>query len=229
MLGNKNVILQPRDLHLLRTISLLRAIDRNQAMAIGSFHSVSRVNATLLRLVKAKFLNRFFLGVGPGTQKAIYTVAPKGANVAEIPYRRFRRRNDALYSGDLFLEHQLLISDIYVAANLQRGTVAQNWRTFERPLPETPIIPDAYFELIGSDSIKPVFLEVDRGTEPKKIWEKKVAGYLSFARSGQFERQTIAAQTSKIFWLTTFNDIKRDGLFGPIWLRPIEPERHSLL
>jgi hypothetical protein len=252
MLGNRNVILQPRDLHLLRTASLLRAIDRKQATIIGNFGSVTRVNATLLRLVTAKFLNRFFLGVGPGTQKAIYTITPKGAAVAEVPYRRLRRKGGALYSGDLFLEHQLLLNDLYLALISGNQGTARSWETFEQPLPQSPVIPDAYFELVNGDSIKPVFLEVDRGTEPKKIWKKKVAGYLSFALSGAFERnfkqaqfrvliittteqklkairEVVASQTTKIFWLTTFSDINREGIFAPIWLRPIGVERQSLL
>lgn len=251
MPGNRNVILQPRDVHLLKTVSLLRAIDRKQATAIGNFGSVTRVNATLLRLVKAGFLNRFFLGVGAGTQKAIYTATQKGAAIAETPYRRFRRRNGDLYSGDLFLEHQLLLNDIYIALHAGPQPV-RNWTTFEKPLPQSSIIPDAYFELADGNSIKSVFLEVDKGTEPKKIWKKKVAGYIAFALSGSFMqhfgqqqfrvlvitvgeqklnaiRQVIAAQTTKIFWLTTFYDINRDGLFAPIWLRPMGEQRQSLL
>ena len=251
MPGN-NIILQPRDLNLLKAVSLLRAVDRKQATTIGNFGSVTRVNATLLRLVKAGFLNRFFLGVGAGTQKAIYTLTQKGAAVAEVPYRRFRRRNGALYSGDLFLEHQLLLNDIYVALHAGPQIRVSNWRVFEKPLPQSSIIPDAYFELISDDSIKPVFLEVDKGTEPKKIWKKKVAGYISFALSNAFQqhfgqaqfrvlvitttetklnaiKEVVAAQTTKIFWLTTFSDIKCEGLFAPIWLRPLGEQRQSLL
>lgn len=252
MSGNRKVILQPRDLHLLKTVSLLRTVDRKQATAIGNFGSVTRVNATLLRLVKAGFLNRFFLGIGAGTQKAIYTATQKGATVAEATYRRFRRRNGGLYSGDLFLEHQLLLNDIYIMLHAGSQVRVCNWRTFEKPLPQSPIIPDAYFELTSDGSIKPAFLEVDKGTEPKKIWKKKVAGYISFALSGSFQQHfqqqqfrvlvittteqklkaicaVVASQTTKIFWLTTFSDIKREGLFAPIWLRPMGEQRQSLL
>jgi Replication-relaxation len=249
MTGNSNIIIQRRDLKILRTVSLLRAVDRTQAMVIGSFGSISRVNATMLRLVKAGLLNRFFLGVGPGTRKAIYTVSSKGAAVAGIEYRRFRRRSDSLYSGDLFLEHQLLLNDIYFSLykNGDPGTI-QNWKTFEKSLPGSSVIPDAYFEILIADTIKPVFLEVDKGTESKKIWKKKTAGYLSFALSGSFEKafhqtqfrvavvttgqsqlrriqSVLSEQTDKVFWLTTFSDIKSLGFFSAIWLRPKATER----
>src|SRR5215471_13437206 len=53
MTGSNNIIVQPRDLKLLRTTALLRAIDREQARTIGTFTSTTRVNATMLRLVRA--------------------------------------------------------------------------------------------------------------------------------------------------------------------------------
>lgn len=250
MIGSNNIIIQPRDLALLRTTALLRAIDREQARMIGGFTSVTRVNAIMLRLVRAGLLNRFFLGVGPGTQKSIYTVSRKGALLAGVLYRRFRRKNNGLYSGDIFLEHQLLLNDIYLSIHKNNSTATvQNWKTFEKPLPESSVIPDAYFEIVSSELIKPVFLEVDKSTESKKIWRKKAASYLSFALSGSFEKQfhqsqfrvlvittteqqlkriqsAISEQTSKVFWLTTFLDIKALGFFSAIWKRPEGSERH---
>jgi hypothetical protein len=253
MSGNNNIIIQPRDLHLLRTVARLRAIDREQAKTAGGFTSVTRVNATLLRLVRAKLLNRFFLGIGPGTQKAIYTISPKGAVLAAVPYRRFRRKDDALYSGDLFLEHQLLLNDIYFSTQQPQPQVTvQNWQTFDRPLPESAVIPDAYCEIVFNNLIRPVFLEVDKSTESKKIWKKKTASYLSFALSGAFEREfhrpqfrvavittteqqlrriqaAVLEQTSKVFWLATFNDIKHSGFFSTIWRRPNSSEKCPFL
>jgi protein involved in plasmid replication-relaxation len=244
MIGSKNIIVQPRDLALFRTLAVLRAIDREQAKRIGGFTSITRVNTRLLGLVKAKLLHRFFLGTGPGTQKAIYTLTPKAAAVAGVQYKRFRRKRNSLYSGDLFLEHQLLLNEIYLSLHKNGNLVSvQNWKTFEKLLANSSIIPDAYFELVTVDAIKPVFLEVDKSTESKKVWKKKAASYLSFALSGAFEKQfshsqfrvlvittttqqlrriqsAISEQTSKVFWLTTFDDIKSLGFFSAIWQRP---------
>lgn len=253
MSGNSNIIIQPRDLQLIRITAELRAVDRHQAMTIGGFKSVTRANTRLLALVRAKLLNRFFIGVGPGTQKAIYTVSQKGAAVASVPYRRFRRKNDALYSGDLFLEHQLLMNEIYLLLT-KTGSPAsvQNWKTFEKPLSGGSVRPDAYFEIVITNAVRFVFLEVDKSTESKKTWRKKTASYLSFALSGAFEKQfnrsqfrvlvitttqqqlrriqsAVSEQTSKVFWLTTFSDIKTLGFFSAIWQRPNSQEKVQLL
>lgn len=251
MTGSNKIIIQPRDLKLLRTTALLRCLDREQARAIGGFNSITRVNATMLRLVKAGLLNRFYLGVGPGrTEKSIYTISRQGAALAGVFYRRFRRKSNGLYSGDIFLEHQLLLSDIYLSIHKNDPSItAQNWMTFEKPLPGSAVIPDAYFEIVSSEVIKPVFLEVDKSTESKRIWKKKAANYLSFALSGAFEKQfsrsqfrvlvitttyqqlrriqsAIFEQTSKVFWLTTFSEIKGLGFFSAIWQRPGRSEKH---
>jgi len=250
MTGTNRVIIQPRDLKLLRTTALLRAVDREQARAIGGFTSTTRVNATMLRLLKAGLLNRFFLGVGPGTQKSIYTISPKGAALAKVPYRRFRRKSNGLFSGDIFLEHQLLLNDIYLSLQKNGPSVTvQNWKTFEQPLLGSAIIPDAYFELVRGEIVKPVFLEVDKGTESKKTWKKKAAGYLSFALSDAFQKHfnhsqfrvvvittadpqlkriqsAILEQTSKVFWLTTFSEIKALGFLSAIWQRPSGKDKH---
>jgi hypothetical protein len=251
MNGNNHIIVQSRDIEILRAVSVLRAVDRMQAMKIGGFGSVCRVNATMLRLVRAGFLNRFFLGVGVGSKKAIYILSQKGAAVAGVEYRRFRRKQGALYSGDLFLEHQLLLNDLYLSLHKNGSPVSiQNWKTFESTLSGSSVIPDAYFELATADAIKPVFLEVDKSTESKKIWKKKAASYLSFALSGSFEKNfghaqfrvavvttgqlqlkriwaAVSEQTSKVFWLTTFDDIKRLGFLSGIWLRPKTEQRVS--
>lgn len=250
MTGTNRVIIQPRDLEILRTTALLRAVDREQARAIGGFTSITRVNATMLRLVKAGLLNRFFLGVGLGTQKSIYTISRKGAAVAHVSYRRLRRKSNGLYSGDIFLEHQLLLNDIFLSLQKNGASVTvQNWKTFEQPLPSSAIIPDAYFELSKGELTRAVFLEVDKATEPKKTWKKKAAGYLSFALSDAFHKtfghsqfrvavitttepqlrriqSAISGQTSKVFWLTTFSEVKASGFLSAIWRRPSGGEKY---
>src|SRR5207244_3973167 len=61
------------------------------------------------------------------------------------------------------------------------------WISFSRYLSKaSPIIPDGYFELQQGSVIKPLFLEVDMGTEALRIWQKKIEGYLRFAVSGEF-------------------------------------------
>jgi hypothetical protein len=42
-------------------------------------------------------------------------------------------------------------------------------------------------------------------------------------------RKTIATQTQKIFWLSTLEQIKREGFWSPVWLRPEGDQRLPLL
>ena len=66
MIGNNHLILQPRDLHLLREVAEMRVLDREQAKIVAGFGSTTRANTRLLALVRAGLLRRFFLGTGGG-------------------------------------------------------------------------------------------------------------------------------------------------------------------
>src|SRR5207253_11501302 len=114
------------------------------------------------------------------------------------------------------------------------------------------LIPDGYFESAFGDVVRSSFLEVDLGTEALSVWLQKTGYYLQLARSGEFStrfrqpqfrvlvvanserrlaniRASIANSTDKIFWFSTFENINRDGIWSPIWLRPAGDQRHSLL
>jgi hypothetical protein len=97
-----------------------------------------------------------------------------------------------------------------------------------------------------------MFLEVDLGTEPLKVWHVKTQLYLQLAITAEFEkifgqkrfrvlvvvssdkrlknvRATIAELTQKIFWFSTFDSISREGFWSPIWLRPAGDGKLALL
>lgn len=259
MAGNsKNYVLTPRDLSLLRTIGMLLVIDREQARTIGGFGSITRVNTRLLALTRLGLLKRFFLAIGAGTKKAIYCLTEPGAAIADVPYRRVRTVAGSVVGMSLFLEHQLRLNDLYLLTssnNPEHVAVVSGWRFFRRQIaPNTFLIPDGYFEVRspGSAALKPVFVEVDLATESSRVWRKKVAGYVQLASSGDFLRifghqqfrvavvapserrvelirRTAAEQTNKIFFLTTFSDIKRAGFWSSIWTRPEGGEKHAFL
>ena len=97
-----------------------------------------------------------------------------------------------------------------------------------------------------------MFCEVDRGTESLKIWDRKTFYYLQLATTGEFQqlfgqarflvlvavpserrlqtiRRTVLKHADKIFRFAILDDIDREGLFAPIWLKPGGGERQSLL
>jgi hypothetical protein len=254
-MSGSNYQLMPRDLILLRAIAFLRVIDREQARAIGNFNSATRLNYRLAALRSLGLLKQFFVGLGPGTRKGVFSLTRKGAQVAGVVYRRTRFASDATIGFDPFLIHRIAVGDVYIAVmqkSLPEGVRTSTWRFFETPLAgNTHLIPDGYFELHSRDASRGVFLEMDMGTETARIWKKKVAEYLSFAASGGFQEgfgvqqfrvlvittsakrlqnlaRVISSLTQKLFWLTTLEELKTSGPWVPIWSRPVGGNKHSL-
>jgi hypothetical protein len=255
MSGNNRIILQQRDLHLLRELSVMRVVDREQAKIVAGFHSTTRANARLLALTRAGLLRRFFLGSGGG-RKALYALSPKGAQAADVPVRGPRRPQDALLVADYFVGHQLAVNGIYCALKYGAIPVPQvmfhRWLSFHEPVvPGISLIPDGYVEFKTPAGITACFLEVDLGHESQAIWKGKAQHYLQLALSGKYQeqfgperfrvlvvanserrlhsiRKTVAEVTQKIFWFATLESV-HDGFFAPVWFRPRDFQPTSLI
>jgi len=254
-MSGSNYQLMPRDLALLKVIALLRVIDREQAKAIGNFNSATRLNYRLAALRALGLLKQFFVGLGPGTRKAVFCLTKKGAQIAGVSHQRTRFASEATVGFDPFLIHRIAVGDVYVAVThkaLPEGVRATAWRFFETPLTtNTHLIPDGYFELHNGEAVRGMFLEMDMGTETARVWKKKVAEYLSFAISGRFQERfgvpqfrvlvittsakrlqnlakVISGITPKLFWLTTLEGFKTSGPWAAIWSRPADSNKHSL-
>lgn len=259
MNGNerRGMVIQERDRHLLRELSLMRVIDREQAKTVAGFGSTTRANVRLLLLTRAGLLRRFFLGTTSGGKKALYALSAKGAQVVDVPERGPRRRKDESLATDFFVQHQLIVNQIYCALRYRAvplaGVSLLRWIAFHQPLtPGLRLIPDGYVELATSQGVVATFLEVDLGSESLTIWKEKVRNYLQFALSGDCERlfgqsrfrvivlanserrvlsirKAVSASTDKVFWFASLESINRDGLFAPVWLRPKGEERLPLI
>jgi hypothetical protein len=259
MTGNKRAgfLLQDRDRHLLAELGVMRIIDREMAKVVAGFHSTTRANTRLLGLTRAGFLRRFFVATtGPG-QKAVYTLAPKGAETVSAKLGGIHRPVGRPVVGDRFVEHQTGINEIYIAlkyrANPNAGLRLQRWVNFRKPISDAiKLTPDAYFEIASNQATRAMFLEVDLGTEALSVWQQKTSYYLQLALTGEFAkrfrqpqflvlvvanserraahiRATVAKSTDKIFRFTTLDNINRDGLWSPLWLKPAGDQRCSLL
>jgi hypothetical protein len=177
MAGNRPMIVQPRDLHLLRELSVMRVIDREQAKVVAGFTSTTRANTRLLTLTTAGLLRRFFLGSGGG-RKALYALSLKGAQLAQVPMRGPRRPQGALLIADNFVQHQLTVNGIYCTAKYGTIPVPQvtfhRWLGFYEPMvPAISLIPDGYVEFQTGSGMIACFLEVDLGHESLTIWKEK--------------------------------------------------------
>ncbi|MGC9224929.1 MAG: replication-relaxation family protein [Terracidiphilus sp.] len=244
----RGLIVQVRDLRLLRELAVMRVADREQVKIAAGFGSTTRANTRLLALTRAGLLRRFFLGSGGG-RKALYALSAKGAQLAQVPYRGPRRRQNEMLIADFFVQHQLSVNAIY--CGLKFGTVPvpqttfATWLAFHEPLAVgLSLIPDGYVEFATPSGIDASFIEVDLGHEGLAVWKEKARHYVQFALSGDYERRfrqprfrvlvlanserrlhTIRAAvlgvTQKIFWFATLGAIRGEQFFAPVWLRPV--------
>jgi hypothetical protein len=243
----RGLIVQQRDLELLRELAGMRVADREQVKIAAGFGSTTRVNTRLLALTKAGLLRRFFLGSGGG-RKALYALSMKGAQLVQAPLRGPRRRQNEMLVADFFVQHQLAINAVY--CNLKFGTIPVprvkfvNWLAFHEPLAAgVSLIPDGYVEFATPTGLDASFIEVDLGHEGLAVWKEKARHYLQLALSGKYERQfkqprfrvlvladserrlhsiwaAVAGITQKIFWFATLDAVRGKKFFGPLWLRP---------
>jgi hypothetical protein len=246
--GIPGLVIQERDDHLLRELSVMRVIDREQAKIVAGFGSTTRANTRLLALTRHGLIRRFFSGTITGGTKALYTLSTKGAQLVDVPDSGPRRRQDQAIVADFFIEHQLATNEVYCAlkyaASFPTGVSFGRWMAFpKRPVRGLRFIPDGYIELSTADGTVASFLEVDLGHERRKVWEEKIRNYLDLAVSGNFEKEfeqkrfrvlvvadserrldsirgVVRGRTEKIFWFATLESIRQRGCFAPIWLRP---------
>jgi len=257
MTGSKRVgfVLQDRDRRLLSELGVMRIIDREMAKVVAGFRSTRRANARLLQLTQAGLLKRFFSGGVAHGRKAVYTLSPKGTALVNAKLGGVNRPAGRLVVGDAFIEHQSGINEVYLAAKYRpKDSVGlSGWITFRQPISEAiKLTPDGYFDLTANGVVRPMFLEVDLGTEALSVWQQKIASYLQLALSGEFSklfrhpqfrvlvvanserrlaniRATVLRSTDKIFWFATFDNIHRDGFWAPVWLRASGDQRQSLI
>jgi hypothetical protein len=225
----------------------MRVVDRQQAQLVMGFPSIRRANRRLLKLTRAGFLRRIFIPDPPVGQKALYTLSPDGAALIGAPLPGLPLRQSR-FGASPFLLHRLAINEFYLALKYRplpiAGMELVRWISFREPLTQAvPLIPDGYFEVTNGGVTRPMFLETDLGTEALGVWQKKTQLYLQLALSETFTqlfrqpqfrvlvvattdrrlrhiRAAIAKATDKIFWLSTFDQIKQHGFWSPVWLRP---------
>ena len=152
MTGNnkrRGLVVQPRDRKLLEELAIMRVVDREQAKIVAGFGSTTRANARLLALTRAGLLRRFFLG----SRKSLYALSEKGAQLAEVPLRGPRRRQDETLVADFFIEHQLAINNVYCAVKCGvipvEGVSFRRWLAFQVATFDGKFEPNLRFGSLG--------------------------------------------------------------------------------
>src|ERR1043166_9661532 len=190
----RGIVLQDRDRRLLSELSVLRIIDREMTKVVAGFGSTTQVSLRLLELTRAGLLRKFFVGTIGSGRKAIYTLSAKGASVSCAQLGGIQRPFGRLVVGDAFVAHQMAINDIYLTLKSRPipnpQTRLLRWISFRQPISEAiKLTPDGYFELSVAGSLRPMFLEIDLGTEALSVWQQKIASYLQLAVSGEFVKR----------------------------------------
>ena len=240
-LKTKRIRLQPRDRQCLEDLDIMQIANRDQFTRMGKFPSLRSANRCLLRLVRGGVLRRIRVA---STEPHCYARAEK-----PLP-------KTAGQAPALFIPHRLAIGEVYML--LKYGALPANvslrrWVRFDEPVSKIiALIPDGYWELEHAGGTLSSFLEVDLGTEPLSVWQKKARLYIQLAVSGEFAKTfghpqfrvlviadtdrrarnisaTIAPITTKIFWLSSFQSIHRTGFWSPVWLRPSADQPVSLI
>ena len=253
-MGGKAIALTERDIDVIKDVADFGLMSREQIRRRHQFGSVTRVNATLLRLVQHGYLSRRFQPSLTAWRRALYFIGPAGEAV--LPMRRDlpgERRRHAHWS-DLFVEHQLQVNDV----RLRFMELHEDGYRFDQWLAEFELrnvgldmIPDGLVHYGWAGRAFTAFIEVDRGTESLPRWRHKTRAYLDLAFSGRYEAifkrryfrvlvvtpsdrrlnslgREIAKQTTQIFWLTTFNDLLERGPLAGVWRRPANLQLHAL-
>lgn len=194
MTGSSAVGMVPtaRDLKLLTELCVHKVANREQVKALAAFSSTTSVNIRLLKLTRAGLLKRFFLPTRAGGTSAIYALSKKGAGLIGYAGRLIQRTQDSLLIGDLFVAHQLAVNEFALQLKCRRlpaGHRLERHLSFSVPLSaSSPLVPDGYFEIANEDKVQSLFCEVDLGTEPLRVWARKIELYLRLALSGEFEK-----------------------------------------
>jgi hypothetical protein len=242
-MAGKPFALTARDRTILLEVSRFGCLTREQLVRLNLFSSKTRANARLKALTDAHYLQARSQPVPLGGPRFIYLPGP-----LMVEARETRRRLAEV--SDLFISHQLGLVDVRIA--FEQHTGLKHWSSDkELSALSLGLIPDAYFEYAVGELTFCAFVEYDRGTETLGRIERKAQAYADLAFSGKFERLlkrrffrvfvvtdsanrltnlsvAIGRTTTKIFWLTTLDELSRLGPLASIWRRPGTRDVHAL-
>ena len=208
----KKLVLQPRDLEIIKTVYDYRFLrtDHLTALIPGDRTSIEK---RLRRLWEHRFIERSYQAIIPGqgmsTGKAIYSLDTRGAgllaeeNNIDPKHLKYVIRHNKPHH--VFLEHQLKISQFRCVLTLAlRETGLAKilfWRQDKEIQDQVtnidskgneriwPVVPDGYFCLEDEGGKMCWFLEMDRYTMDHRRWLNKMkAYYFWFRKRGHTEK-----------------------------------------
>ncbi|MCK4351858.1 replication-relaxation family protein [candidate division WOR-3 bacterium] len=197
----KPLALQDRDTAMIKACYKYRWLSREQLQRLFNFHCITRINIRLRKLYDNKYLSRRFLPASRGSSQAIYSLGIKGVDLVseltgEAPKIIKQKRKENLEVKEIFLTHNLLVSDVRIAFWLAiKNHQDMKWLRWidERELQiecrNKILQPDGYCQYFYQGKLFNFFLELDRSTESNpRFLNSKVALYLKLAKSGLYQK-----------------------------------------
>ncbi len=185
-----------RDVRLVRDLALSHVLSRDQMLALGYFHSITRVNTRLRELEREHIVRRLET---PFFAQSLYVIG-RGAEVllGERILPLTMRRAET----PRFLQHALCVTNIRIclaAKGLREWKFEQQVRsTFTYVGKRFDVRPDG----LAVMSSGPVLIEADPGHVDPAKFREKLTGYEAFAKSGEAERQ-LSSSRFKVLVVTT--------------------------
>ncbi|MBE9508989.1 MAG: replication-relaxation family protein, partial [Chloroflexi bacterium] len=199
------------------------------------FPSAATATRRLRQLADAKVLRRYRPpshagGQLSGTSQYLYTLGPRGANIAAEalghPVRQAFKTSRALNA--LFLEHRLEVTQFFIHIVQGAGDRLADWATgaaLEDKVRsggrQRRFAPDGYLALRLEDgSLRHALVEVDRGTMGRQAWLTKARAYQSYYRSGAYARRY---STDRLLVLVVVPDAERRAFIRGVMqaVRPV--------
>jgi len=190
MAGN-NIILQKRDIEMLKAVYSYRFLTRDQLMKLFGFNTVSCINTRLRKLCQANYLERSFLPIAIASCQGVYTLGRKGVDVVsnsmsieKNEVKHLRHKNGKL--KEFTMLHHIQTNDVRIAFSNCVDTRIVRWDYEPQISIDTKrkLRPDAFFQVLYNDMIYSFFLETDRGTETiRRFVDTKVSRYLSMIKN----------------------------------------------
>ncbi len=218
--------LTERDKHIVKAVFDYRVLRQDQIQRLFFGENPGAKAAAQRRLVKLYdygFLERFFLPTRGGLMSSpvLYGLDRRGAELlrAEFGYDDLRWYPTSKELKDDFLEHTLAIADFRVAVTVAckiLGYELLTWKgeaalkaDYDRVKVRTEkgysrsvsVIPDGYFAVNTPLGKTHFFLELDRGTMTTKRFQGKVAAYVAYYRSGEYQLR-YGTQSLRILTIT---------------------------
>jgi len=207
--SSNNMVLQRRDIEILKAVFQFRYLTRSQIQQLFDMKSVTRVNIRLRKLFDNKFLDRYYRPTLVGSSEAIYTLGinscdfiAESLDVTNEEVKRRRRLDQT--SRSKFLEHNLRVNDFRISLvndlKANSGFELKKWQDardceikfkYRKAGKQilTSIKPDGYFEFQYQNKLYSFFLELDLSTSSHAKLKEKLENYHQFKKNNLFKQK----------------------------------------